>query len=370
MLSLSVNRAALADALALAFGAIEKRTTIPRLNHFKLTASTGELEITATDLEIAARVRIAATVDSPGRMLLPAKRLLDYVRLLPGDEVTIAEGSNLWATVASGKPHARIAGMAADSFPEIPTPGEAIAAVKPQAFATLLRRVAIAISREESRFNLASALLVLQDGTARAVATDGHRLAMGSIDAIVRTPGKVLVPQRLIGLLKPMADRCASDSLIDIAFSGDGYIHFTSGAVSLIGRLNTGNFPDYQKVVNSQKAPHVASMPVEALRAAVGRVALFSDERSRCIQIHVVNGSIRLVGKASDLGDSEEAFDTLSNDAEIEAGFNAGYMAEVLDVLGSETVELGYKDHNSALWMRPMGTGATDYTCLVMPMRI
>ena len=174
----TVSRADLVRELNLSQGVVEKKTTIPILSNVLVEADGDRVHLTATDLELGIRCSCPARVKKSGAGTIPARRLLDYVRLLPEGDVQMKIQENHWASLVSGRSKTRIAGMSRESFPELPQMPEMMAEIPIGVLAVMIGSTIFAISSEESRFTLNGALLVLRKGGLVMVATDGHRLAM------------------------------------------------------------------------------------------------------------------------------------------------------------------------------------------------
>ncbi len=123
----TVSKADLVRELGLSQGVVEKKTTIPILSNVLLEARGDRLYLTATDLELGLRTSCTARVKKEGSGTIPARKLLDYVRLLPDADITVKFAENNWANFTCGRSRTRMAGMSRESFPELPTMPEAIA---------------------------------------------------------------------------------------------------------------------------------------------------------------------------------------------------------------------------------------------------
>src|SRR5215813_9769225 len=150
----TVSRTDLVRELNLSQGVVEKKTTIPILSNVLLEAEGDRISLTATDLELGIRVSCPARVKKEGAGTVPAKKLLDFVRLLPEGDVTFKFLDNHWASITCGRSKTRIAGMSRESFPELPDMPEAMAEIPVRTLASMITRTAFAISMEESRFTL------------------------------------------------------------------------------------------------------------------------------------------------------------------------------------------------------------------------
>ena len=174
----SVSKSDLVRELGLTQGVVERKTTIPILSNILVETDQDQVWLTATDLELGIRCACPARIKKEGAGTVPARRLLDYVRLLPDAEVQVKVADNQWASLVCGRSRTRIAGMSRESFPELPQMPETLAEIPLGVLAQMIASTIFAISAEESRFTLNGALLILRDTGLVMVATDGHRLAL------------------------------------------------------------------------------------------------------------------------------------------------------------------------------------------------
>jgi DNA polymerase-3 subunit beta len=367
----AVSRADLVRELNLSQGVVEKKTTIPILSNVLLEASEDRILLTATDLELGIRCSCLARVKKPGGGTIPARRLLDYVRLLPDADVNVKIQENHWATLVCGRSKTRIAGMSRDSFPELPEMPPVLAEMPIGVLASMIGKTIFSISAEESRFTLNGALLVLRKGGLVMVATDGHRLAMvessGELSGI-SSSYRALLPRKAMSELQKLATD--SDPAAIVRFSGDeNHLFFLLGDRLLLSRKLTGNFPDYERVLPKQQ-PHSIALNREELRGAIERVAQFSDERSRAIRVRFGDGEVKIHSSVSETGDSEESIPAAYEGEAVEIGFNAQYLLDFLRAVQDEQVSFLFKDAHSAGELRPGGEKAENYRYVIMPMRI
>src|SRR5579862_1844596 len=253
----TVSKSDLTRELSLSQGVVEKKTTIPILSNVLLEASGDRLHLTATDLELGIRCSCPARIKKEGSGTVPARKLLDYVRLLPDADVTMKFLENHWANITCGRSRTRIAGMSRESFPELPEMPERLAEIPSRTLSSMINRTAFAISMEESRFTLNGALLVMRPEELTMVATDGHRLAYvhaapsetGTVDKQFRA----LVPKKAMAELTKLADDAAPDAKVVLA-GDENHLFFQVGHRLLITRKLTGSFPDYERVLPKDHA--------------------------------------------------------------------------------------------------------------------
>ncbi|MBV8820566.1 MAG: DNA polymerase III subunit beta, partial [Acidobacteriaceae bacterium] len=258
----TVSKSDLVRELNLSQGVVEKKTTIPILSNVLLEASGDRITLTATDLELGIRCSCPAKVKTRGAGTIPSKRLLDYVRLLPDSNLDVKFQDNHWASLVCGRSRTRIAGMAHDSFPDLPKMPDELAQLPAGILAALISRTIFAISAEESRFTLNGALLILKRSGITMVSTDGHRLAMAQCD--VESPAidagasyRGLLPRKAMGEILKLVGDSGGDAMVHFA-GDDNHLFFELGDRLLLSRKLTGNFPDFERVLPKDHPHHVS----------------------------------------------------------------------------------------------------------------
>jgi DNA polymerase III subunit beta len=369
----TVSKSDLVRELSLSQGVVEKKTTIPILSNVLLEAKDDRIFLTATDLELGIRCSCPAKIKKEGAGTVPARKLLDFIRLLPEGDVNMKFLENHWANITSGRSRTRIAGMSRESFPELPTMPAPLAEFQAKTLSAMIARTGFAISMEESRFTLNGALLVMRPEGLTMVATDGHRLAF--VQATPAESGQVdhqfraLVPKKAMMELTKLADDAGDDGKIVFA-ADENHLFFQIGHRILSSRKLTGNFPDYERVLPKDH-PLTARLQKDEIRGAIERVAQFADERSRAIRVQFTNGEVRVFSSSVEMGESEESVSSEYEGPDIEIGFNAQYLLDFLRVIPQDHVAIQLKDQKSAGELRPAGENLSgEYRYVVMPMRI
>src|SRR5690348_13228639 len=218
----SVSKSDLVRELGLSQGVVEKKTTIPILSNVLIEARGDRIILTATDLELGIRCSCPAKVKKEGAGTIPARKLLDYTRLLPEGDLNLKFLENHWASITCGRSRTKIAGMSRESFPELPQMPEAVAEIPMKLLSSMIARTSFAISMEESRFTLNGALLLLKPDGMIMVATDGHRLAFveSDVDGGLVTKGfRALMPKKAMAEIVKLADEGGPDARA--IFAGD-----------------------------------------------------------------------------------------------------------------------------------------------------
>src|SRR5579863_6243257 len=244
----SVKKFDLLGALNLTQGVVERKTTIPILSHLLCDAKGNSVTLTATDLELSIRTACEAKVKKEGAGTIPAKKLLELVRLLPDGEIRFKLLENHWVQITADRKNYKMVGMAKDNFPAIPTFPHPVAKIPAKILSSLITRTAFAISSEESRYTLNGALLLLKPDTITMVATDGHRLAVAEIDHKfegLSREVRPLVPKKALTEVLRLASEAGEDAEIEFALD-ESHLFFRAGERLLISRMLTGQFPNYE----------------------------------------------------------------------------------------------------------------------------
>jgi len=373
-LEITVSRAELLRELTAAQSVVERKTTIPILSNFLFEAADDKLTITATDLDQSVRTSCAVKVKKPGACTIPARKLYDYIKLLPEGDISIKLMDNHWVQIRAGRSNTKMVGMARANFPmvaEFPATGSSKISVA--SLRNMISKTIFAISSEESRYTLNGALLVLKAESMAMVATDGHRLAhiekLGeSLDGITGEK-KTLIPRKALSELLSLLNSTEAEML---EFADDEQtLFFRVGGRVLTSRKLTGQFPNYEAVLPRDNNKFVI-VRSEDLMGSIQRVAQFADERSGAIKIRLEQNELKLSSSSTDSGESEDSIETPYNYDPLVVGFNSQYLIDFLKAIGgSGEVRLEFKDAQSAGQMRPEdGSEDVKYRYILMPMRI
>ncbi len=367
-----IGRNALQKELALVQGIVERKNTIPVLANI-LIESAGEnsIRISGTDLDVTIRCDADADeIKNQGAICVPARKLFDIARLLPDAPVSFKKEENEWVTVECDRSKFRLPGISKETFPELPgfksTPYRLSAGV----LKLLIDRTIFAITEEEGRYTLSGAKFEFDQKAVKMVTTDGHRLALvSSAETGKELPAEgldVLIPRKTLAeLTKLTAD---FDGEINLG-SDDNHIYFQVGARLLISRMLSGQFPNYEMVMPKNN-DQSATFDTIALNQAIRRVALMADDRSHAIRLHLSKEQLLISSQNADEGEARETVTTDFAGEETEIGFNAQYLQDFLNVVGSEKVVFEFKDGNSQAQLRPVTEDSQDYRYILMPMRL
>ena len=373
-MEISVSRQDLIKELTATQSVVERKTTIPILSNFLLEAEDDRLNITATDLDQAIRTSASVKVKKPGACTIPARKLYDYIKLLPDSEISIKLLENHWVQIRSGRSNTKMVGMARANYPQVPEfPEVAATTISVEALKTLIARTVFAISNEESRYTLNGALLIIKAESLAMVATDGHRLSFvekqnETLEGISGEK-RVLIPRKALQELQLLLAATDAEKL---EFADDEHVlFFRVGHRTLSSRKLSGQFPNFEAVMPRENTKFAVVRSSE-LSAAIQRVAQFADERSGAIRMRLESNELKVSANSTESGESEDTIDTPYSGDPITVGFNSVYILDFLKALdNSGEVRLEFKDSQSAGQMRPEDPDAEyRYRYVLMPMRI
>jgi DNA polymerase-3 subunit beta len=373
-MEITVSRQDLVKELTATQSVVERKTTIPILSNFLLEADEDRLNITATDLDQAIRTSAAVKVKKPGACTIPARKLYDYIKLLPDGEISIKLLENHWVQIRSGRSNTKMVGMARANYPQVPEfPTIAVTSISLAALRGVIARTIFAISNEESRYTLNGALLILKAESLAMVATDGHRLSFvekpGEVLEGISGEKRVLIPRKALQELQQLL---ANSEAERVEFADDEHtLFFRVGHRTLSSRKLSGQFPNFEAVMPRDNTKFAVVRSSE-LAASIQRVAQFADERSGAIRMRLEDNELKVSANSTESGESEDTIDTPYSSEPIVVGFNSGYILDFLKALDNAgEVRLEFKDSQSAGQMRPEDPEAEyKYRYVLMPMRI
>ena len=371
-MEITVSKFELLRELTATQGVVERKTTIPILSNYLFEASGDRLSLTATDLDLSLRTACAAKVKKEGSCTIPARKLHDYVKLLPDADITIKLLENHWISIRCGRSNTKMVGMARSNFPTLPVfPTAGSVKIPAQVLRGMIAKTGFAIASEESRYTLNGALMVLKPESITMVATDGHRLAhverSGEKFEGVSGELKTLIPKKAMDELRSLLDSTDAET-IDFA-KDESTLYFRIGQRLLTSRQLTGQFPNFEAVLPKDNNKSV-TLPGNELGAAISRVAQFADERSRAVRLRMEKGELKLSASSTETGESEDTIETSYQGDSLTVGFNAQYILDFLKAVGAGDVKLEFKDAQSAGQLRPADSEDYKYRYIVMPMRI
>ena len=365
-----VQKSEFLDELNLIQGAVEKKSTIPILSHFLVEAASSGLQITGTDLELAARSSCTAKVKGVGKAAVPARRLVEITRSLPDDEIRFKLLENRLAQVTCQRSSFKLPSMATDNFPALPEVPKTAVTLPGEVLAGLIDRTIFAVSQDENRFSLNGVLLILKPESVSMVATDGHRLPLAERrQAVAGVTGelRMLIPSKSLGQLRRLLGGNGEEAKVDVS-RDDSHLFFSVGGRLLISRQLSGQFPNYEAVLPSEN-DKVVELDTELVSAAIRRVALLTDERSHALRLQLEQGRLEISSSDGEYGEANEVVDIAYGGAALRVGFNYQYLLDFLGAVGkSGIVRMELKDEQSAVQFWPVDQETYDYRYILMPL--
>ena len=369
-MELVVRKSDLLKELALLQGIVERKNTIPILANVLLDAEAGtnRVSLLATDLDVGLRSHCQASVVKPGTLTLPAKKLFEIVSALPETEIRITEDKGgKSVTIAADRFESRMQTLPSTEFPTPPdATGLTFASLPGADLKRMITHTRFAITSEDTRYFLNGAQLVLQPDSMSMVATDGHRLAFVRVPAeLGPTRTDVLLPRKT---LNEVARLIEDGGIIEFA-QGENHLFFRAGERLLVSRKIDANFPAYERVIPKSNDKRI-DFDRTRLGAAVKRVRLLSNERSKAVKFVMGTDQVEITSSTPEVGEAHEVLSVDYSAAAMEICFNADYVDNFLGVVETEQVQLEFKDEMSQAVMKPVGAEGYEYTYVIMPMRV
>lgn len=363
----SLQREVLLKPLAHVVNVVERRHTLPVLANLLVRVQSGQLSMTGTDLEVEMIARASAEEASDGEITIQARKFFEIVRSLPdGSRVTVSQNGDK-VTVQAGRARFSLASLPANDFPALDDvdTSEHIT-VSEAAMKELLERTAFAMAQQDVRYYLNGLLFDLREDLLRCVATDGHRLALCETELQGSHSGKrqIIVPRKGVQELQRLLE--GGDRLLELEL-GKGHIRVKRDDVTFTSKLIDGKFPDYEAVIPIG-ADREVKVDREALRAALQRASILSNEKYRGVRVEVVPHLLKISAHNPEQEEAQEEVEAETVVDGLAIGFNVTYLLEALTSLRDEFVIIQMRDANSSALVR--GADNLHARHVVMPLRL
>ena len=364
----TTNRENLLRPLQLVTGVVERRQTLPVLSNLLVKAADGVVSITGTDLEVQLDASVEGVdVEQEGSATIPARKLADIWRsLVEGAEVSVVVESSR-TIVRSGRSRFVLATLPVEEFPEVARhDGDVNVSLKLSDMQRLLDKTSFAMAQQDVRYFLNGMLLEITSEHVRAVATDGHRMAMCTVGQAIGGVDRIqaIVPRK--GVIE--LGRLLNDSSADVELSlGSNHLTAKQEGYTLTTKLVDGKFPDYETVIPRNPGQMLVG-DRETLRHAFQRAAILSNEKYRCVRLSLEGDQMKIEANNPEQEEAEEIVAIEYGGDLLEIGFNVAYLQDVLSVLETDSVRLSVADANSSALIE--APGVDDSLYVVMPMRL
>lgn len=344
---------------------VDKRSTMPILNHLLLDVGQDSAFIYATDLQLAIKEPVSLTVERPGRLCIPAKKLLEIVRESEGDLILDSEDEQ-WVKVTSGFSRFRVSCLPTSDFPVWPEIGTADEVnIHSADLIEMIEKTIYSAGETDTRYVLNGLLFHIKpDGSINIVGTDGHRLALitKQIGHTIPEEKRLIIPRKAASEISRFTDgidtitmRCSKNHVL-----------FKIGDVDFITRLIEGTYPNYEQVIPVNDK--VVKLKREGFLKILRRVSIISRERSNAVKMDISDGLMIITSFDPDLGEARDEIEADYTGENVTIGFNARYIMDSLSVMTGDNVLFSFRDQVSPCLLTE--EGREDYKCVIMPMRL
>jgi DNA polymerase-3 subunit beta len=348
-------------------GIIERRHTLPILSNVLIERAGEALSFLATDIEIQIQARSNTKAGDAAGVTVGARKLLDILRALPDNTEVTLQPQDKRLVVKAGKSRFTLQTLPPEDFPRLAKPAGDVArfAMSQKSLRRLLGLVQYAMAQQDIRYYLNGLLMVAEEKQLKLVATDGHRLAYASVKLDADLPRQeVIVPRKtVLELSKLLGD---NDEEVRIELSAT-QAAFSFGDIELVSKLVDGKFPDYTRVIPTQ---HKNKLQIEreALRQALQRAAILSNEKFRGVRWVLADGSLKIVSSNAEQEEANEELEVKYSGDALDIGFNVNYLLDVLNNVPGASVDCAFGDSSSSALITY--ASEKDFKYVVMPMRI
>lgn len=365
-MKLSAAREALLRPLQAVIGVVERRQTMPILANVLLVAKDGQLLVTATDLEVELVASTDVDVESAGEVTVPGRKLLDICRALPDDATVAISQSGEKLIIKSGRSKFTLTTLPAAEFPTVDdiNAGQSVT-VAQEVLGRLLDKTHFSMAQQDVRYYLNGLLLETGNKMLRAVATDGHRLALCEValEGGKVPEQQVIVPRK--GVLE-LQRLMSGEGELTLEL-GTNHVRIQLEGIRFTSKLIDGRFPEYERVI-PQDTSNAMSADRGVFKSALQRTAILSNEKYRGIRLIIRENGMVLQAHNPEQEEAEEELEIEYSGEEIEIGFNVNYLLDALGAIETDEVSLALVDSNSSCLIREPGKDDCKY--VVMPMRL
>ncbi|MBF0400256.1 MAG: DNA polymerase III subunit beta [Magnetococcales bacterium] len=347
----------------------------PVLTHVLLDVQEGFLDIAATNLEVSMQTRCAVEVIEPGTMTVSAKVLFDVINELPEAEtVLVRTDARGRVRLSCGRAKFDLLGLPGEQFPTIPqAEGPYRLSLPAGLLAEMLAKTHFAISEDENRYAMNGLFLQVvsgereEEGIIRAVATDGHRLAMveRSISHALTEDREVIIPRKAVQEMRRLLEEGVE--VVEIILD-EQYIQLIRPDVMLVAQLVKGRFPDYTRVIPQGHPLHLTVNRMQLL-GVVRRMSVLANEKSRGVRLEIERGVMRFNSNNPEQEEAEEEMQVVLEGGEsFGVGFNARYLREFLSVMENEHISFFVKNEELPVLLTDPAQLGTQF--VLMPMSV
>ena len=365
-----IDRETLLRPLLIVRGVVEQRQTLPVLSNLLITARDGVLAFTATDSEVELEARVTVDDWDGGETTVPARKFIDICQALPGQaKVEFGLDSDNKVHIRSGRSRFTLTTIPASDFPTTDEVADGSEFTIAQSdLKRLIDLTQFAMARQDVRYYLNGLLLEVTPQQVKAVATDGHRLAVAQLDAEtgVEESKSIIIPRK--GVIELARLLTGEDVELKVCV-GTNAVRMTIDDVRFSSKLIDGKFPDYGRVVpDVEQCDKRLSMDRESLRQCLVRASVLSSDKHRTVRLTLGSGIMKVAANNPEQETAEDELEIEYAGEDLDIGFNVSYLIEALATLPSETADVFLSDASSSCLIQPHGRSSCQF--VVMPMRL
>lgn len=365
-----VSSSALLKHLQQVQGVISTNTVLPILEDFLFEINNKKLSIIATDLETVMHIELDVESSENGKICIPAKILIDALKNLPDQPLTIAFDSNYGIEITSDNGKYKIKGENPDNFPKEPEADDTTSfKMASSSLVTAINKTIFAVSTDDLRPAMTGVFFELTENSIQFIATDAHRLVRYKrTDVTPGTASSFIVPRKPLNILKNVMPD--NDELLDITFNNN-HLFVKNGSKQLICRLIDARFPDYKVVIPTDN-PYTLTVAKSGFQSALRRVSVFSNKSTNQVALSISGSELQLMAQDVDFSfEGNERMTCQYNGQDLKIAFNAKFMIEMLNAADTEDVNLELSTPTKAGILKPTEQPeGEDVLMLVMPLML
>ncbi len=370
-MKLTIQTQILRDAINKVLSVVDKKNSRPILTNCLLRTQGQKLELVATDLEVSAKILLNARVEVEGSFCINSKNIADILRELPNDEVVLNVDNNNLLNLTCKSISYSLLVTSPEEFPQLSFQNQSSEfRLKTNQVAHIINKTSHAISTDETRLYLNGIYLQMSESKLRAVAIDGHRLALIDTHEFIGENkflnDGVIIPRKGISELKKIADSYPQD---EVVISLDDSFMFVNARNEyyLSIRLIAREYPKYQTVIPS-KTINRFIIDRNAILNAVKRVKILSNEKTNGVKFNIQKDELIISTNHPALGQAMETLPISYSGKSTEIGFNAKYLMESLSVLNETDVTFEFNNELSPVVIK--AEDLPEFLGIIMPLKL
>lgn len=351
---------------------IASKITLPVLSNFLFETEKDKIKLSATDLEIGVTCYIKAEIISEGAITIPAKRFSDIVKEVAEGNIEIRSDETNQINIKANKSKFVLMGIEKKDYPTLPDfQKENIFSLKTQVLNSMFKKTIFAVSKDSQRYVLNGVCFIVEDGTVKAVSTDGRRLSYITMDGVDKTiKGKVIIPTKAVSDILRLIS--SNDKIEEVQISlSDNLMTVMIGDITFQTKLIEGVFPNYEQVI-PKKTMSKIRLNVADMMSAVKQMALLTGDklvadRASSVKLSFEKNKMIVSANTVGLGSGEAEVETEYSGEVFDVNFNPNYLKDILQNIEDENIYFAYTTSQNPVVITPEKN--KNYLCVVMPMR-